>query len=135
VAPRDGMAIFSDRRDLEGRAVQIGDPIMQIADPSDVVFRVDLPAKEQLSLQPGGPVKVYLDSSPLWAIDARLETASYQARLTPEGVMAFALTARSQPDAARIGSRGTAKVSGRWVPLFYSILRRPIASLRQTLGF
>lgn len=134
VAPRDGMAIFSDRRDLEGRAVQIGDPIMQIADPSDVVFRVDLPAKEQLSLQPGGPVEVYLDSSPLWAIDARLETASYQARMTPEGVMAFALTARSQPDAARIGSRGTAKVSGRWVPLFYSVLRRPIASLRQTLG-
>ena len=133
-APREGMAIFSDRRDLEGRAVQIGDPIMQIADPRDVVFRIDLPAKEQLDLQPGGPVKVYLDSSPLWAIDARLETASYQARLTPEGVMAFALTARSLPDAARIGSRGTAKVSGRWVPLFYSLLRRPIASLRQSLG-
>ena len=135
VAPRDGMAIFSDRRDLEGRAVQIGDPIMQIADPGDVVFRIDLPAKEQLSLQPGGPVDIYLDSSPLWAIDAKLETASYQARMTPEGVMAFALTARSLPDAARIGSRGTAKVSGRWVPLFYSVLRRPIASLRQTLGF
>ena len=134
VAPRDGMAIFSDRRDLEGRAVQIGDPIMQIADPGDVVFRIDLPAKEQLTLQPGGPVGIYLDSSPLWAIDAKLETASYQARMTPEGVMAFALTARSLPDAARIGSRGTAKVSGRWVPLFYSVLRRPIASLRQTLG-
>lgn len=134
VAPQSGMAIFSDRRDLEGKAVQIGDPIMQIADPDDVVFRIDLPAKEQMALQPGGPVEIFLDSQPLWAVDAKLETASYQARMTPEGVMAFALTARSQPDAARIGSRGTAKVSGRWVPLFYSLLRRPIASLRQTLG-
>ena len=135
VAPQDGMAIFSDRRDLEGRAVQIGEPIMQIADPEDVIFRIDLPAKEQLSLRPGSPVEIYLDSSPLWAIDARLETASYQARMTPEGVMAFALTARSLPDAARIGSRGTAKVNGSWVPLIYSLLRRPIASMRQTLGF
>ena len=133
-APRNGMAIFSDRRDLEGRAVQIGDPIMQIADPDDVVFRIDLPAKEQLSLKPGGPVEVFLDSQPLWAINAKLETASYQARMTPEGVMAFALTARATDGSARIGSRGTAKVSGRWVPLFYSLLRRPIASFRQTLG-
>lgn len=134
IAPQAGMAIFSDRRDLEGRAVQIGDPIMQIADESDAIYRIDLPAREQLDLRPGGPVEIYLDSSPLWAIDAKLETASYEARMTPEGVLAFALTARSTGEPPRLGSRGTAKVSGRWVPLIYSVLRRPIASLRQTIG-
>lgn len=135
IAPRDGTAIYSDRRDWEGKAVQIGDPIMQLADPQDVVFRVDLPAREQMALKRGNDVEIFLDSQPLWAVNASLETASYQARMTPEGTLAFALTARPIGEAPRIGSRGTAKVYGQWVPLFYSLLRRPIATFRQTLGF
>ena len=133
-APRDGIAIYSDRRDFEGRAVNVGDPILQIADPARVRFRVDLPAREQLSLSPGAPVKVWLDGQPLWSVDARLETASYAARATPEGVMAFALIARPLGETPDIGARGTARVEGRWVPLFYALLRRPITSLRQTIG-
>ena len=133
-AERDGMALFSDRRDWEGRAVDVGDPIMQVVDPSKVMIRVDLPAAEQMTLVQGGKIKMWLDSQPFWAIDAELETASYQARQTPEGVLAFALTARVTSGEARIGSRGTAQVYGRWVPLIYSLLRRPISALRQFIG-
>jgi hypothetical protein len=133
-AERDGMALFSDRRDWEGRAVTVGDPIMQLVDPDQVMIRVDLPAAEQMTLEQGGKVKMWLDSQPLWAIDAELETASYQARQTPEGILAFALTARITSGEARIGSRGTAQVYGRWVPLIYSLLRRPISALRQFVG-
>jgi multidrug resistance efflux pump len=134
-APRDGIAIYSDRRDFEGRAVNVGDPILQIADPSRVRFRVDLPAREQLSLSPGVSVKVWLDGQPLWAVDARLETASYAARNTADGVMAFALIARPVGATPDIGARGTARVEGRWVPLLYALLRRPITAARQTIGF
>lgn len=133
-APRDGIAIYSDRRDFEGRAVNVGDPIVQIADPARVRFRVDLPAREQISLSPGAPVKVWLDGQPLWAVNARLETASYAARPTPEGVMAFALIARPLGVTPDIGARGTARVEGRWVPLIYALLRRPITAARQTIG-
>ncbi len=133
-AQRDGMALFSDRRDWEGRAVNVGDPIMQVVDPEQVMIRVDLPAAEQMTLAQGGKVKMWLDSQPLWAIDAELESASYQARQTPEGTLAFALTARITSGEARIGSRGTAQVYGRWVPLIYSLLRRPISALRQFIG-
>jgi len=133
-AQRDGMALFSDRRDWEGRAVNVGDPIMQVVNPDQVMIRVDLPAAEQMTLAQGGKVKMWLDSQPLWAIDAELETASYQARQTPEGTLAFALTARITSGDARIGSRGTAQVYGRWVPLIYSLLRRPISALRQFIG-
>ena len=135
-APRDGIAIYSDRRDWEGRAVNVGEAILQVADPSAIEFRAELPAREQLTLVAGDRVRVWLDAQPLWAIDARLERASYQARETPEGVLAFTVSAKpiggSTP---RIGSRGTAKIYGRWVPLSYALLRRPIASLRQTIGF
>jgi hypothetical protein len=134
LAPRDGMAIYSDRRDWEGRALNIGDPILQIADPKAVAFHIDLPAKEQLRLTRGAPVKVWLDSQPLWALGGRVQTASYQARPTADGILAFAVTARPEGDAPRIGSRGTAKLYGQWAPLGYALLRRPISAVRQALG-
>jgi multidrug resistance efflux pump len=133
-APRAGMAIYSDRRDWEGRAVNTGDPIMQIADPKAIAYRIDLPTKEQMRLEPGAPVKVWLDAQPLWALNGRVEQASYQARATADGILAFAVTARPEGDIPRIGSRGTAKLYGQWVPFAYSLLKRPIASARQFFG-
>jgi multidrug resistance efflux pump len=135
LAPRDGMAIYTDRREWEGRAVNTGEAIMQVVDPADVALRINLPAPEQLALEPGSPVKVWLDSQPLWSIDAQLEQASFQARMTPENVLAFALTAKPVGGVPRIGSRGTARVYGHWVPLVYSLLKRPISSARQYFGF
>ncbi len=133
-APRSGTAIYSDRRDWEGRAVNVGDPILQIADASDIAYRIDLPSKEQMRLEPGAQVKIWLDAQPLWALSGRIEHASYVARPTAEGVLAFAVTAKPMGGSPRIGSRGTAKLYGQWVPLIFSILRRPIASARQYLG-
>jgi multidrug resistance efflux pump len=133
-APQAGMALYSDRRDWEGRAVNVGDPILQIVDPKDVEFRIDLPTREQMSLSAGSRVKVWLDAQPLWAVDGRLETVSYQARPTADGILSFAVVARPVGAAPRVGSRGTAKVYGRWVPLIYSLLRRPISSFRQFAG-
>ena len=134
-APRSGMAIYSDRRDWEGRAVNVGDPILQVADPGKIALRIDLPAAEQMALNRGSRVKLWLDAQPLWAIEGKVKYASYQARQTAEGILAFAVLAEPVSDRPRIGSRGTAKLYGERVPLFYSLLKRPIASLRQTVGF
>ncbi|MBW8858969.1 MAG: HlyD family secretion protein [Caulobacter sp.] len=128
------MRTFTDRREWEGRAVNIGEAIMQIADPRAVELRIDLPAREQMALAAGSPVSVWLDSQPLWPVQARLERVSYQARQTPEGVLAFALTAKPLRATPQIGSRGTARVNGRWAPLIYSVLKRAISSLRQKIG-
>lgn len=135
IAPRDGVAIYTDRRELEGRALSTGMPIMQVADPEAVELRVDLPVKQQMSLKAGAPVKLWLDSNPLWAVDGELATISYQARQTPDNVTAFTLTARLRGATPQIGSRGTAKVSGGVAPFIYTILRRPIATVRQTIGY
>ena len=136
VAPRAGIAIYTDRREWEGRSVDVGQPIMQVADPGDVRYRIDLPTREQMRLARGSAVSVWLDSQPLWAQSARLEEASYQARATPDGTLAFAIEAQpSDGGAPRIGSRGTARVRGPWAPLAYAVFKRPIATLRQYLGF
>ena len=135
VSPIDGLAIYTDRREWEGRSVETGQPIMEVADPAQVRYRVDLPAKEQMRLEPGSQVSIWLDSQPLSERGARLVDASYQARPAADGVLAFALDARPIDAApARIGSRGTARVRGPMAPLAYALLRRPIAGLRQYLG-
>lgn len=133
-APRGGMLLYSDRRDWEGRAVTVGEPIVQIADPARVVVRVDLPVREQIALQPGGQARLWLDAEPLWARDGRIVSASFQARETAERVYAYAVIVAPDGAPPRIGSRGTAKLYGRWVPLSYAMLRRPIAALRQFVG-
>ena len=48
--------------------------------------------------------------------------------------LAFAVTARPLGEPPRIGSRGTAKLYGQWVPLSYSLLRRPLTAARQFIG-
>ncbi len=134
LAPEAGMAIFSDKRDWEGRAVNVGDPIMQIADPTNISYRVEMPAKEQMALEVGAPVKIWLDAQPLWSLSASVESASFQARPTADGILAFAVNAKPEGEKPRIGSRGTAKLYGQRVPFIYMLLRRPIGSLRQFLG-
>jgi HlyD family secretion protein len=134
VAPVSGMALYSDRRDWEGRAVNTGDPIVQIADPKAVSYRIDLPAKEQMTLEDKGDVTIWLDAQPLTALEGTIEQASYLARPTAEGVLAFAVAAKPKGTPPRIGSRGTAKLYGERVPFIYALFKRPIASLRQFLG-
>jgi multidrug resistance efflux pump len=133
-APRDGTIIYTDRRDWEGQAVTVGQPVMQLVDPRQAVVRVDMPTGEQMTLERGADARIWLDVQPLWAIDGRVEQASYQARETGNGVMAFAVIVRPEGAPLRIGSRGTAKLYGGWVPFIYAVLRRPIAGLRQGIG-
>jgi hypothetical protein len=134
VAPRAGMALYSDRRDFEGRALNVGEAILSIAAPDAVALRIDLPAAEQMQLKPGARVKLWLDAQPLWAIEGRVETMSFTARPTTDNVLAFSVRARLTSDTPSIGSRGTAKLYGRWTPLCYALLRRPIAAARQFFG-
>ena len=61
---------------------------------------------------------------------------SYQAVQSPDGVAAYRLRGQFDEgaDKARIGLRGTARVSGDWAVLGYYLFRRPIAALREWTG-
>lgn len=140
-APLDGIAVYSDRRDWQGRPVETGQQIMKIANPARTEFSILLPVQDSLLIHDGARVTVYLDSDPLRPIDAHLLRAGYQAEKTESGALAFRLAARGdeadggQARAARIGTRGTAQVYGGKVPLVFYLLRRPITVARQTLGW
>ena len=136
-APRDGVAVFADANDWLGRPVATGERILLLADPTQPALQINLPVADAIALEVGAPVKLYLTTHPLSAIDGHITETSYQAHITPDGLAAYRLRAAldGRPDEARLGLRGTAKVYGGWTLLSYYVLRRPLAALREWSGW
>lgn len=135
-APQDGIAVYSDRRDWEGRPVSVGEHIVEIADPKKVEFIIELPLRDLIEINPEAEVTVYLDNAPLNAVSAKVARSSYHSSRLPDGREAFLLAATptGEDNNIRIGAHGSARVYGDRVPLIYRILRRPIAAMRQGIG-
>ena len=136
-APVDGIAVFEDADEWKGKPVQIGTRIMTLADPANVELEISLPVSDAIVLAEGERVRFFLDTSPLDPLEARIESASYQATATASGVLAYTITATLEAEATsvpRIGLRGVAQVFGEDVPLYFYLFRKPIAALRQFFG-
>ncbi|WP_394063519.1 efflux RND transporter periplasmic adaptor subunit [Alcaligenes sp. WGS1538] len=134
-ASRDGVAVFTDIDDWQGKPVVTGERIMQLADPKDISVRLFLPVADAIALEPGADIRVFLDVAPLSPLAATLVQTSYQSVLSADGIASYSLRGRLlDREHARIGLKGTAKVYGEKVPLVYYLLRRPLAALRQWSG-
>lgn len=136
VAARRGIAVFADPNDWTGKAVSIGEKIMLLADPANVELTAYLPVADNIDVQPGGILTLYPKSSPLSTYDARIDTIAYRAEPTSEGVLAYRIKATFVGSSRPVlGVMGTARAHGRWVPLIYYVLRRPLTLARQRLGW
>lgn len=136
-ASRDGIAVFGDINDWQGRPVATGERVMQLADPADAGVLVFLPVADAIALDEGARIRVFLNVSPLSPINSVLSETSYLAVLSPDGIASYRLRGRLEnagSDNPRIGLKGTAKVYGSRVPFVYYLLRRPIAVMRQWSG-
>ena len=136
-AARDGVAVFSDTADWIGRAVLIGERVMQIADPAQVAIRINLPAADAIDLAQDASVKLFLTNSPQLSYAGQLIYSAYQAEVTAENIVAYTLKAdfASNETLPRLGLTGTAKLYGHWAPFAYYLLRRPLAAARQWVGW
>jgi Barrel-sandwich domain of CusB or HlyD membrane-fusion len=136
-APKAGIVMFGEKRDLIGKPVTVGEKIMEIADPARVEIRIDVPVGDAIILGREARAKIFLDSDPLNPLEARVLRSDYQAKQRETGVLVFRVIAEfvdGQGVPPRLGIRGTAQLYGDRVPLVYVVLRRPIAALRQWTG-
>lgn len=136
LAPQDGIALFDDPSEWIGRPVTVGDRILRLAALDDVEVEAWVPLADAIALDDDARVSLYLSASPLAPVDASLRYLAHEAVERPDLSYAYRLRARlSEPTEHRIGQKGTAKLYGRWVPLVYWVLRRPLASLRAYVGW
>jgi hypothetical protein len=136
-AARGGIALFDNPNDWIGRPVTVGERLLEIADPARAELEIWLPVADAISLEPGARVDFFLNVAPDAPLAAVIRQANYQATMSPGGVLAYRIKAElvdkgKQP---RIGLRGTAKVHGDPVTLFYYLIRRPLAAARQLVGY
>lgn len=136
-APRAGVAVYGDPNDWLGKPVSTGERIMQVADPSQPAMRIQLPVADAIALEAGARVTLFLTAYPLTPLQGSVLETSYQAKAGEDGVASYRLLAsiEGQPEHARLGLHGTAKLYGDRVLLGYYLLRRPLAALRAWSGW
>ena len=136
-APSSGIVIFGHVNDWKGKPVATGEKVMEIARPNQVEMEIWLPVSDGLDFEDNATVKLYLTGQPLNSLNGKLMYTSYDAALTPTNVLSYRLIAQFDKDQElpRIGLQGSAKVYGNRTVLIYYVLRRPLSSARQTLGW
>lgn len=136
LAPQDGIALFDDPSEWIGKPVQTGERILRMAMPHDVEVEAWVSMGDAIPLQDKARVDLYLAADPLKPLSAQVRYIAHDAVMRPDGHYAYRVRAQlSMPTDQRVGLKGTAKLSGESVPLIYWMLRRPLATVRQTLGW
>lgn len=134
-APQDGVVIMDDPSEWVGKPVQTGERILRVANSAEVEVEAWIAVGDAIPLDSGADVYLYLSASPLSSVKAKLRYMGHDALPRPDGVYAYRVRATlTQPTLHRIGLKGTAKLSGHWVPLVYWVTRRPWAVIRQFLA-
>lgn len=144
-ASRDGIVLFSRKKDWEGRAVLTGEKIMEIAGTDDSQFEIWLAANDAIGLEAGSAVKFFPDANPLQSVNGEVKQVGYFAASSNSNDNAYRVIASrtngqkeksSSFDSVdlRLGMKGTFRLYGKKVRLGYHVLRKPISAVRRTLG-
>lgn len=135
-APQDGVIIFGRKNDWIGKPVVIGEQVMQLANPGNKEIDIFLPVADAITFNQNSDVLLYPHAYPLDPLEGNLLYASHKATNTAEGTLAYHIKVKLAKDKefSRIGMKGTAKIFGKPVTLFYYIFRKPLGAVRRTLG-
>jgi len=136
-ADKDGLLIYTNKSDWIGKPVQVGERVMEIADPDKIQLKINLSVEDAIVLNEGAEVDVFLDKDPLNPVRAKVVSTSYIAEKYNQDTLAYRVYADFEEvdtKKLRIGSQGTAKIYGARVSVFFYLFRRPISYVRQFFG-
>ncbi len=135
-SPAQGIAVVKNKSLLLGKPFNIGETIMVVADPADVSVEILMPVKDSITIKKDARINVFLDSDPMNVLKAKVTKFSYEPEITSENLLAYRVTAQllDLNNSPRIGLRGSAKIFGKEVKLFFYLFRKPIIFVRQTFG-
>jgi biotin carboxyl carrier protein len=133
-SPITGIVVFESKEDWVGQPVRAGERILLVADPKKVELKIMLPIANIIELAVGGEGEFFAFGK-FQSESVKIKTLGYNAKLAPNKVLSYELRADfSDDNREQLGTQGTVRLYGRRVPLIYYILRRPLQSIRQSLG-
>lgn len=135
-APRPGIAVFDDAADWTGRPVVVGEKVMAVADETDTEIEAWVSVADVGEVRVDGVLTFFLNTDPLSPVKARVRSVAYEASARPDSTIAHRVRASlTSPQKPRLGLKGTARIDGDTVPMVWWVFRRPLATLRQFIGF
>lgn len=136
-APVSGVAIFDDPSSWLGKPVMAGEKVLIIAKEDHVEIEAWLSLSDILAFPDHARMVFHLHSSPLSPIVARVKYIGHEPLARPDGSYAYRVRASLTrvDQLPRIGLKGTSKIHGQFVPLSYWLMRKPLAKLRQVIGW
>lgn len=134
-AGQQGIVVIPKISELEGAPVRVGEKLFTLAEPGEVELEFWLAVGDSIPLPYNARVTMFLNVYPEQAHRGNVRFSNYQAEVSPDGVLGYRGRAEFIDRAElRIGWRGTAKIYGEDVTLFYYLFRRPLSVLRQWIG-
>jgi len=136
-APKAGITVFDDVSDWIGRPVAVGEKVMMVADETDSEVEAWVSVADVGEVAIGGSLTLFLNSAPLSPRKAKIRSVAYEASARPDSTIAHRVRASldANQDKPRLGLKGTARIDGDTVPLVWWAFRRPLATIRQFVGF
>ena len=136
-SPKPGIAVFDDASDWIGRPVTVGEKVMVVTDETDTEVETWVSAADVGEVRPGAKLTLFLNTNPLSPVHAMVRTVAYDAAARPDASIAHRVRATLADGEAkpRLGLKGTARIDGETVPLMWWLFRRPLATIRQFVGF
>lgn len=135
-SPRAGIALLDEPSEWVGRPVTTGERILVVADEHDAEIEAWLAPGDLIDFPAQADATIYLNTQPLSPLSGQLRYVAHEALPQPEGGYAYRVRAALAAGeiAPRVGLKGTVKLKGRWVPLAYWVLRKPLAVARGFIG-
>lgn len=137
LAPQAATAIIENVDEFVGRPVQLGERLLMLVDDSNLELEMWLPVGDDIELELGSEINFFPNVAPDQVYSGSLLSLDYEAQISPLGTLAYRARATVElPEGAfsRIGMRGTGKLFGKPVSVFYFLFRRPISFIRQFVG-
>ena len=122
---------------LIGAALQTGQAVLSVADPSKTKLRVMVPASDVGFVKKGARVSVRLDSNPLKSYPAVVTRIGFEVKISDKQIPSIPVDAIWVADIPDIqpGQRGSAKIYGPSTFMGIQILRKPLIAIRSVTGF
>jgi hypothetical protein len=135
LSPDKGIVILDGKDDWVGQPVRTGERILVIANPNEIELKITIPVSDNIKLEKGSEGDLFLFGQ-LNAIPVHVTTLGYNAKQMPNKILAYQLKAAfdNADEKIQIGSQGSVKLYGNYVPFVYYLLRRPLQSIRQAIG-
>lgn len=136
-APVPGIAEINNPDDWRGKPVKVGEKILTISDPAKTKLKIWIPENDNIDIDKGTPIKIFLNPNPEQSLYAKISYISSETVITEKRIPSFTIEAEWENPSktqAKLGSKGTAIIYGEKVSLFYYIFRKPLATIRNLLS-